>query len=215
MILCVVVVLSWCCRLSEGEEFLPKRIVVAVSGASGAIYAQRTIELLVGAGVEVHLVVSVVGRRLMCDELGMSEIDLTKLAGRRDHGVRVYENDDLGAVIASGSFRHDGMVVVPCSNHTLASIGGGLCDNLLHRAAAVTLKERRLLVLCHRETPLSLIDIRNMASVTEAGGVIMPANPGFYMRPRSVGDMVDFVVGRLLDLIGVAHDLCIRWQGGE
>ena len=189
-----------------------KRIVVGVSGASGALYAQRFVRQLVAASGEVHLVVSPLGQRLLHDELGMEGIDLEALAGRADHGITLHHWRDVGAPIASGSFLHDGMVIVPCSNNTLGAVAGGMSDNLLHRAANVTLKERRKLVLCHRETPLSLIEIRNMEQVTQAGGIICPANPGFYMLPQSIDELVDFMVGRLLDLVGIEHALDTRWD---
>lgn len=189
-----------------------KRIVVGISGASGAVYAQRLIEVLVEAGAEVHLVVSPLGQRLLHDELGMEGVDLPALAGRDDPPIVTHHYRDVGAAIASGSFRHDGMIIAPCSNNTLSAIAQGRSDNLLHRAANVALKERRTLVLCHRETPLSLVEIRNMAAATEAGAVVCPANPGFYMLPERIGDLVDFVVGRLLDLVGVEHDLRTRWE---
>lgn len=189
----------------------PKRIIVGISGASGAVYAQRLIQLLVAAGVEVHLVVSPLGQRLLHDELGMEGIDVAALAGNAGHGVIVHHYRDVGAPIASGSFQHDGMIVCPCSNNSLAAIAHGLSENLLHRAANVTLKERRPLVLAHRETPLSLVEIRNMEQVTLAGGILAPTNPGFYMLPARIEDLVDFVVGKLLDLVKVEHDLNTRW----
>jgi len=119
---------------------------------------------------------------------------------------------DVGAAIASGSFRHDAMIVIPCSSNTLGCIASGSAQNLIHRAAHVTLKERRRLVLIHREMPLSLIDIRNMQTVTEAGAIVCPAQPGFYMMPKTIEDLVDFVVGRVLDLVDVEHALDIRWK---
>jgi len=188
-----------------------KRIVVGISGASGAVYARRLVQLLVEGGVDVHLVVSPLGQRLLHDELGMEGIDLPALAGRDDHGVTLHHYRDVGAPIASGSFAHDGMIVVPCSNNTLSAVATGASNNLLHRAANVTLKERRRLVLAHRETPLSLVEIRNMAAATEAGAIVCPTNPGFYMLPRRLEDLVDFVVGRLLDLVDVPHELRTRW----
>ena len=197
-----------------------KRIVVGITGASGAAYAQRSVELLVAAGVETHLVVSPLGQRLLHDELGMEGVDLAALAGLpagsddtdlREHLI-LHNPRDVGATIASGSFRHDGMLVIPCSSNTLAAVATGSAQNLMHRAAHVTLKERRRLVLVHRETPLSLADIRNMQRVTEAGGVLCPANPGFYMLPRTLDAIVDFVVGRALDLLDVPHDLDVRWS---
>ncbi len=191
---------------------MARRMVVGISGASGAVYARRLIERLVAAGAEVHLVVSPLGQRLLHDELGMEGIDLATLAGCADHGMTLHHYRDVGAAIASGSFAHDGMIVCPCSNNTLSAIATGRSDNLLHRAANVTLKERRRLVLCHREMPLSLVEIRNMAAATEAGAIVCPANPGFYMLPRSIEELVDFVVGRLLDLVQVPHELNTRWD---
>jgi len=188
-----------------------RRIVVGISGASGAIYAQGVIRSLVAAGVEVHLVVSTYGRRLLRDELGMEQVNLEALAGRGDHGIILYNNSDVGATIASGSFRHDGMIIVPASSNALASVANGLGDNLLYRAAAVTLKERRRLIICHRETPLTHIDIENMHRLSLAGAIIAPANPGWYLLPQSTQDLADFVVARLLDLLGVEHAVGRRW----
>jgi 4-hydroxy-3-polyprenylbenzoate decarboxylase len=190
---------------------MDKRIVVGISGASGAVYARRLVQLLVEGGVDVHLVVSPLGQRLLHDELGMEGIDLPALAGRDDHGITLHHYRDVGAPIASGSFAHDGMIVVPCSNNTLSAVATGASNNLLHRAANVTLKERRRLVLAHREMPLGLVEIRNMAAATEAGAIVCPTNPGFYMLPRRLEDLVDFVVGRLLDLVDVPHELRTRW----
>ena len=190
----------------------PRRIIVGISGASGAVYAQRLVQLLVASGgVEVHLVVSPLGQRLLHDELGMEGVDLAALAGRVDHGIQLHHHRDVGAPIASGSFQHEGMIVCPCSNNSLAAIAHGLSENLLHRAASVALKERRPLILAHREMPLSLVEIRNMEQVTLAGGIIAPTNPGFYMLPGGIEDLVDFVVGRLLDLVHIEHDLKTRW----
>ena len=188
-----------------------QRIIVGISGASGAAYAQRTVERLVASGVETHLVVSPLGQRLLHDELGMEGVDLDALAGTTDHNITLHHYRDVGASIASGSFKHDGMIVAPCSNNSLAAIATGVSNNLLHRAANVTLKERRKLVLCHREAPLSLVEIRNMAAATEAGAIVCPANPGFYMLPKTIDDLIDMVVGRLLDLVGVDHALNTRW----
>ncbi len=193
-----------------------KRIVVGISGASGAVYARRLVRLLVAADVETHLVVSPLGQRLLHDELGMEGVDLNALAGRQVDGsatpaVIQHNWRDVGAAIASGSFLHDGMVIIPCSSNTLAAVATGSSQNLMHRAAHVTLKERRKLVLVHRETPLSLVDIRNMQAVTEAGAVVCPANPGFYLLPESIDELVDFVVARILDQLGVSHDLAVRW----
>ena len=191
---------------------MSKRIVVGIGGASGAVYAKRLIESLTEAAVEIHLVVSPLGQRLLHDELGMEGIDLDALAGRSDHNIVHHHFRDVGATIASGSFRHDGMIICPCSNNTLAAIANGLSDNLVHRAASVALKERLRLIIAHREMPLSLVEIRNMAAVTEAGAIVAPTNPGFYMLPKQIDDLVDFVVGRLLDLVGIDHALKTRWS---
>jgi flavin prenyltransferase len=201
-----------------------KRIIVAITGASGAVYAKRILEALCAPvsgmlgegprGHEVFLVVSTQGRRLLHDELGLDSggpLDVAALAGRRDHGITALAYKDVGAVIASGSFPTDGMVVVPCSNNKLAEIAHGLGDNLISRAANVCLKERRRLVLVHREMPLGLIEIRNMQAVTEAGAIVCPANPGFYHLPASVEEVVDTVAARVLDLLGVEHTVGKRW----
>jgi len=188
------------------------QIVTAISGASGALYAQRFVQGLVAGKVRVHLVVSPWGRRLLRDELGMETLDLAALAGTPDHGITLHNYNDVGGVLASGSFLHDGMVIVPCSSNTLAEVAHGIGDNLIARAAAVTLKERRRLVLCHREMPLSAIDVNNYKILSDAGAILCPANPGFYLNPTTVGEIADFVAGKLLDLIGVKHNLATRWE---
>ncbi|MEM1097320.1 MAG: UbiX family flavin prenyltransferase [Planctomycetota bacterium] len=194
------------------------RIVVGITGASGAMYATRTIQLLVAAGVETHVVASALGQRLLRDELGMESLDPARLAGlpedadAPDHLI-LHHAKDVGATIASGSFRHDGMVIVPCSSNTLGAIATGQASHLIHRAAHVTLKERRKLILVHRETPLSRIDLQNQLTAHDAGAIVLPANPGFYMLPQRVEDLVDFVVGRVLDHLDVPHDLKLRWPG--
>lgn len=198
----------------------PQRLVIAITGASGAVYAHRLIQLVVASGIETHLVVSPLGQRLLHDELGLEGLTpsgLASLAGlegdeEKPKNLILHNFRDVGATIASGSFKHDGMIIVPCSSNSLGSIASGSGQNLVHRAAHVTLKERRKLVLVHREMPLSLIDIRNMQTVTEAGAIVCPAQPGFYMLPQSIEDLVDFVVGRVLDLVDVEHDLNIRWS---
>jgi 4-hydroxy-3-polyprenylbenzoate decarboxylase len=187
-------------------------IVVAISGASGALYAQRFVQGLVAAGVNVHLVVSPWGRRLLRDELGMETLDADALAGTKAHRITVHNYNDVGSKLASGSFLHDGMVIVPCSSNTLAEVAHGLGDNLISRAAAVTLKERRKLIVVHREMPLSPIDVNNYKILSDAGVILCPANPGFYLNPTSVGEVIDFVAGKLLDLVGVKHALDTRWD---
>src|SRR6476659_3041842 len=187
-------------------------IVTAITGASGALYAQRFIAGLVAAGVRVHLVVSPLGRRLLHDELGMETVDPVALAGTADHGITLYPYNDVGSKLASGSFLHDGMMIVPCSSNTLGEAAHGLGGNLISRAAAVTLKERRKLILAHREMPLSPIDVTNYKILTDAGAIVAPTNPGFYLNPATVGEIVDFVAGKLLDLVGVPHGLETRWD---
>ncbi|HVP73309.1 MAG TPA: UbiX family flavin prenyltransferase [Phycisphaerales bacterium] len=186
-------------------------VIVGITGASGALYAKRVIELLAAADVETHLAVSTLGRRLLFDELGIKRVDADALTGGRGGRLIVHNDNDVGATIASGSFLTQGMVIVPCSSNTLGKIAGGITDNLVQRAAAVTLKERRRLVLAYRESPMSHIDILNMQRLSEAGAIIAPLAPGFYLLPKSLDDIVDFMAGKLLDLVGVPHDLKTRW----
>jgi 4-hydroxy-3-polyprenylbenzoate decarboxylase len=198
----------------------PRIFVLGISGASGAAYALRFIELVLGAGHELHLVVSDYGRRLLFDEAGIRELSLETLApslvGQTGVGrLFIHPHKDVGAVIASGSFLHSGMVVLPCSSASLGSIATGSGSNLLSRAAAVTLKERRPLIICHREMPLSLIDIRNMETLALAGATLCSPNPGFYLNPTSINDLVDFVVGKVLDLLQVPHQLNTRWKADQ
>lgn len=192
------------------------RFIVAITGASGAAYAKRLLETL-AANPDVHtyVIISALGRRLLHDELGMAEADLAALAGTDapPENMTMLPYKDVGACVASGSFRTDGMVVVPCSNNKLAEMAHGLGDNLVTRAAQVVLKERRKLILVHREMPLGLIELRNMTALAEAGAIICPANPGFYNLPRTVDDVVNMVVGRVLDLLDVEHALHTRWTG--
>ena len=188
------------------------RIVTAITGASGALYARQFLRGLAAAGVETHLVISPLGRRLLADELGMKSVDLDDLAGTAEHRITLHSYNDTGDVLASGSFLHDGMVIVPCSSNTLAEVAVGLGGNLISRAAAVTLKERRRLVVCHREMPLSPLDVNNYKALNDAGAILCPANPGFYLNPATVGEVVDFVAGKLLDLVGVRHALDTRWD---
>jgi 4-hydroxy-3-polyprenylbenzoate decarboxylase len=187
-------------------------VVTAITGASGAFYAQRFIQGLAAADVGVHLIVSPLGRRLLHDELGMEAVDLDALAGTHSHRITLYNYNDVGCKLASGSFLHDGMVIVPCSSNTLGEVAHGLGGNLISRAAAVTMKERRRLVLVHREMPLSPIDVNNYKILSDAGVILAPANPGFYLNPTSVDEIADFVAGKLLDLIRVPHSLDTRWD---
>lgn len=186
----------------------PKRYVLAVTGASGALYSRRLLEMLLATGAQVHLVVSEPGRRLLAEEMAGRDL----LDGLPTERIVQHNAKDTGAPIASGSFLCDGMVVAPCTSHTLGAIASGLGDNLVHRAAQVMLKERRKLILLHREMPLSLIDIRNMETLTLAGAVVAPANPGFYTHPRTVDDLVDFVCARVMDLLGETAHGVKRWE---
>ncbi len=188
-----------------------KQIIVGVTGASGAIYARRLIECLCDACVTVHLVVTPNGKRLLSDELGLAEVSVRTLLGRDCDRVIIHPYRDVGSIIGSGSFRTDGMIVCPCSGNTLAAIAAGLAGNLLDRAAAVTLKEGRRLILVPREMPMNRIELQNALRLSEAGAIICPASPGFYMLPTTIEDLVDFAVGKLLDLVDVAHQLNTRW----
>lgn len=195
------------------------RFVIGISGASGAAYALRLIEQLLLADADVHLVVSDYGRRLLFDEAGIKVLDYASLAptlaareAELSPRLFIHPNKDVGATIASGSFLHDGMVVIPCSSASLGAIATGSGSNLLTRAAMVTLKERRPLIVCHREMPLSLIDIENYRALALSGAIVCPTNPGFYLGPKSVGDIVDFMVGKVLDLLRVEHALNTRWE---
>ncbi|MBP7439607.1 MAG: UbiX family flavin prenyltransferase [Acidovorax sp.] len=192
------------------EPVRTRRIIVAISGASGAVYGARLLQVLRGLpGIETHLVVSGAGWRNLQHELGMERPAAQALAHQ------VHDVNNVGAAIASGSFQCHAMVVAPCSMRTLAAIAHGLADNLLTRAADVMLKERRRLVLMVRETPLHLAHLRNMVAVTEMGGIVCPPLPAFYLRPQTVEDVVNHSVARVLDLIDVDHQLAPRWQGLE
>ncbi|MDY7110155.1 MAG: UbiX family flavin prenyltransferase [Planctomycetota bacterium] len=191
-----------------------KRVVVGITGASGALYARRVIELLTAAGVEVHLTLSSLGRWLLAEELGLKRPEPAALAGDavRSRLVTIYKEYDFSAPIASGSFLHDGMVIVPASTNTLGAVASGLTRNVLQRAAAVTLKERRTLILAHREAPLTHIDLENMQRCSRAGAIICPLAPGFYLHPTSIDELIDFMAGKILDLLNVPHDLDTRWE---
>jgi 4-hydroxy-3-polyprenylbenzoate decarboxylase len=186
----------------------PRRLVVAITGATGAIYGVRLLTHLAAIpGVETHLVVSDAASLTLHQEAGMQRRDVEALA----HVV--HRNRDVGASIASGSFQTDGMVIAPCSMKTLAAVAHGLSDNLIARAADVTLKERRRLVLMVRETPFNLAHLRNMTAVTEMGGIVFPPLPSFYHQPASIDEMVDHTVARVIDLFGIEHALAPRWNG--
>lgn len=195
-------------------------LVLAFTGASGAPYGIRLLEVLVQAGRRVHLILSPAAVEVLEQEMDrhvhLDRFDLGDLlgpaAGSVSPGQVLYHHyRDFRAGIASGSFLTAGMVVCPCSMGTASAIAHGLSQNLIHRAADVHLKERRRLVLVPRETPLGLVQLRNLTSCAEAGAVVLPAMPGFYTRPRSLQDAVDFVVGRICDQLGVEHQLMKRW----
>lgn len=183
-------------------------MIIAITGATGAVYGVRLLEVLgLAPTIETHLLVSEAGVLNLHQELGLDRKAVSVLADVV-HNVR-----DVGASIASGSFASDGMIIAPCSMKTLAAIAHGMADNLITRAADVVLKERRRLVLMVRETPLHLVHLRNMTTVTEMGGIIFPPLPGFYHRPKSIAEMVDHTVGRVLDLYDIPHSLTPEWAG--
>jgi 4-hydroxy-3-polyprenylbenzoate decarboxylase len=197
-----------------------RTIALAITGASGAIYATRTMAALLERGCHIELVVSDYGRRLLRDELGeraaVDKLD-AYLAFHYGDVVRngsftVYSNRDLGAKIASGSQNCEAMVVVPCSMKTLAGIAHGLSRNLVERAADVMLKERRPLIVVPRETPMSLPQLRNMTLCAEAGALVMPAMPAFYQMPKNLNDLADFMAGKILSALGFPHDLYPAWK---
>ena len=186
----------------------PRRFVVAITGATGAVYGVRLLEhLRATPGVETHLVISDAATLTLHQETGLQRRDVEALA----HVV--HKNRDIGASIASGSFATDGMVIAPCSMKTLAAVAHGLSDNLVARAADVVLKERRRLILMVRETPFNLAHLRNMTAVTEMGGIVFPPLPSFYNRPATIEQMVDHSIARVLDLLGVENSLAPRWAG--
>lgn len=192
----------------------PLPIILAITGASGAPYAVRLLEVLAKGKIPVWLLVSTHGWRLLAEEAGISdEAGLKSATGGDWSSVRTFDDKDRGAKPASGSVRTAGMVVCPCSMGTLAAIAHGTSRSLIERAADVVLKERRKLLLVPREMPLSLVHLRNMALVTEAGAIVLPAAPGFYHRPRQVSDLVDFVVQRILDHLDLEISLTKRWEG--
>ena len=198
-----------------------KRITVAITGASGAIYALRTVRALLMCEARVDVVVSEFGWMLLRDEGGFAGKQrdfagfIRALYGVPTDHLALHPLKDLAATLASGSAPSDGMVVVPCSMKTLAGIAHGLSRNLIERAADVALKEHRPLVIVPRETPMNLIQLRNLVTVTEAGAIIVPAMPAFYQKPETFDDLADFIVGRVLSLLGIDHDLYPVWAGRE
>jgi flavin prenyltransferase len=189
-------------------------IILALTGASGAPYAVRLLEVLARNRLPVWLIASEHGMRLLREECGINSLEeLRRSTGGDWSSIVTFPDDDRGALPASGSQRTAGMAICPCSMGTLAAIAGGTSRSLVERAADVTLKERRKLVLVPRETPLSLVHLRNMVTVSEAGAVVLPAAPGFYHRPDRVGDLIDFVVQRVLDQLDLDLEIARRWGG--
>ncbi len=199
----------------------PRSVAVAVTGASGALYAVRTLAALLARGVHVELIVSEYGKRLLRDELGdQASVDrlvpfLTEKYGSTvaSGTIGLHSNRDLGATLASGSHGCGGMVIVPCSMKTMAAVAHGLSRSLVERAADVMLKERRPLVIVPRETPMSLPQLRNMVLCAEAGAIMLPAMPAFYQRPASLDDLADFIAGKILSALGFANELYPAWTG--
>lgn len=196
---------------------MPNPLVLAITGASGAVYAVRLLEMLVSSGRDVHLTISPSGREVLRQELNVhadlrnfdvsSLVDMTEKPGR----VLYHHYEDFRTPIASGSYLTGGMIICPCSASTMSSIAYGQCNNLIHRAAEVHLKERRKLIVVPRETPLSLVQLESMKRLTEAGGIVLPASPGWYHGVNTVLDLVDFVVARILDQLGIESTLMRRW----
>jgi 4-hydroxy-3-polyprenylbenzoate decarboxylase len=186
----------------------PRRLVVAITGATGAVYGVRLLEKLRAMpDVESHLVLTEAAVLTLHQETGLQKKEVEALADV------VYSHREIGAAIASGSFQHEGMVIAPCSMKTLAAVAHAYSDNLVTRAADVTLKERRRLVLMVRETPFNLAHLRNMTAVTEMGGIVFPPLPAFYHRPQSIAEMVDHTAARVLDLFGLEDPSAPRWDG--
>ena len=207
--------------MAPGRAEARVSIAVGITGASGAIYATRTLAALLERAVHVELIVSDYGRRLLRDELGdAASVDrlmpyLTERYGAAvaAGSLTVHNNRDQGATLASGSHGCSGMVVVPCSMKTLAGVAHGLSRNLIERAADVMLKERRTLVLVPRETPMSLPQLKNMVSCAEAGAMILPAMPAFYQQPKTLDDLADFMAGKILSALGFSQTLYPKWEG--
>jgi flavin prenyltransferase len=195
-----------------------KRIIMAITGASGAPYGIHLLRELLLLDVQIQLIVSSSAVTVMKEELGLdfgpSGFDLETYVGRTVPAERVamYNDKDLAAGPASGSFRHDGMVICPCSMKTLASVAHGTGSSLITRAADACLKERRRLILVPRETPLNLIHLKNMVAVTEAGAIVLPAMPGFYNKPSGIDDIIRHLVMKILDVLGLEHEIKMRWK---
>lgn len=183
------------------------RIIVAITGASGVAYGKRLLEVLSDKGIETHLIISNEAEKIISSELSSKKDDIDRMA------THAYKMDDLLSPLSSGSFITDGMIIVPCSAKTLAGIANGYSDNLILRAAEVTIKQGKRLILVPRETPLSAIYLENMLKLARLGIVILPAMPAFYHNPRSISELIDFIVGKILDSFNIEHSLFKRWTG--
>jgi 4-hydroxy-3-polyprenylbenzoate decarboxylase len=183
------------------------RLIVAVTGASGVVYGKRLLQVLKDKNVETHLIISNAAEKVIEHELRLDKKDFHKWT---DH---IYEADDMTSPLMSGSFKTDGMVIVPCSMKTLSGIVHGFAHDLILRAADVALKEKRRLIVVPRETPLNTVHLRNMLAAAELGVFVVPAMPAFYHKPKEINDLVDFIVGRILDCLGLEHDLFRRYSG--
>ncbi|MHB8567172.1 MAG: UbiX family flavin prenyltransferase [Nitrososphaerales archaeon] len=192
-------------KKTEGRR--RKKIIVGISGASGVIYGVRLLQVLKQLEVETHLIMTPAAKITIAAETSFSPDSVEKLA------TKVYRFNDIAASISSGSFQIDAMAVIPCSMHTLGAMASGLADNLLVRAAEVTLKERRPLIVVPRETPMTLIHLENMVKIARAGAIVVPAMPAFYQRPKNIDEIIDHLIGKILDLLDIEHNLFTRWTG--
>jgi len=182
------------------------RLIVAITGASGVIYGKRLLEVLKGKNIEVHLIISEASEKLIEHELEITKEELEKLV------KNTYDEDDFWSPLASGSFITDGMIIIPCSTKTLAGIAHGYSENLILRAADVALKEGRKLILVPRETPLNSVHFSNLLELSTKGVIIIPAMPAFYHKPNKIDDLIDFIVGKILDSLSIDHKLFRRWS---
>jgi len=194
-----------------------KKIIVAICGASGSIYGIRLLKALLSRPLKIYLIISKAGMKVLERETGYRNEPFSSflkdqgIVFHENSGLNIYDQDDFFAPPASGSFRHDGMVIAPCSMKTLGAVASGIADNLIHRAADVSLKERRPLILLPRETPLNIIHLKNMLRAAMAGAVIMPPSPSFYFNPKTISDLVDTVTARILNHLNIEHDLSKEW----
>ena len=187
------------------------KIIVGITGASGSIYSVRLLEELLSSKIEVHLIITKTGEKVLKFETSYDVLNLKKHLKSFGDKLIIHDIDDIFACVASGSFKADAMVIIPCSMSTLAEISSGITKNLLTRASDVCLKERRKLIIVPRETPLNNIHLSNMLKLSEAGAIILPAAPGFYYSPKSIDDMVNFIIGKVFDLLEIENKLFTKW----